>query len=259
MSIKRNVVDTLRDAGYIVDVLFHVGKSDVPREGKQKAATYISAHIVRYFSPVKTTFYQNSDHDCRPGLCQNASRAVCPYSLIRLGQCLDLIEDHENRTGVEYDWIYKTRPDIAFGSRISVPDELDERYLYTNQHSPGASVHAHPWLNKKFKKNGGVHGPPVGDHVMVASRKVAKVAFRAYSAFEDCGLYELPSGAVNAEVGLTYWLARNNLHHRTLPWFWMLVRDKEGPECERLVYIKGDTDQLLAKCNRYRESGRIPE
>ncbi|CAN8072102.1 unnamed protein product [Agarophyton chilense] len=259
VSIKRNVIDALRDAGYSVDIFFHVGKSDAPREGKKKAATYLFAHILSSFSPVKTSFYKNSDRDCPKTHCRNADRSVCPYALIRLSQCLTLIEEYENRTGIDYDWIYKTRPDIAFGARISTPDELEDRYLYTNQHTPGASVHAHQWLRKKFKENAAAVGSPLGDHVIAASRKVAAVAFKAYSAFEECGLYDLPSGTINAEVGLTYWLVRRNIHYRTLPWFWMLVRDKEGPECERLVYVRVDTDQFLEKCNKYRDSGRIPD
>lgn len=260
ISIKRNIVDVLKEAGYSVDVFFHVGKKDKPRSRTRSSASPVSRHVLNYFNPVSISYFKNNDNGCHMTNCATSSRkATCPYALVRTEECLEHVKKHELRSGFTYDWIYKTRPDIAFGSRLSVPDELDERYLYTNQHNPGTSAHAHRWLRQKFGEKAKILGSPVGDQVLVASRKVAQKAFQASKAFADCNLYDLPNGTLNAEVGLTYWLVRNDIQYRTLAWFWILVRDFEGPECERLVYIKEETQDLMEKCMQYKRSGHIPE
>lgn len=159
--------------------------------------------------------------------------------------------------------MYKTRPDVAFGHDISTPDALRDDTLYVNMHMPGASAHAHPWLREEYARNASVLNAPVGDHVLAAARKVAGVALRADRAFEECGLYGLPKGTINSEVGMTYWLVRNKLRYRALTWFWMLVRDETGPECFRVKWIrehgKEHDEGMMKSCLEYAKTDRIPE
>lgn len=158
--------------------------------------------------------------------------------------------------------MYKTRPDIAFGAPVSMPHQLRRDTLYVNMHLPGTSTHAHPWLRRAYAVNASVLNAPVGDHVLVAARDVAEIAFTAERAFHGCGLYTMPKGTVNSEVGLTYWLVRNRVRYRAMPWFWMLVRDETGPECFRVKWIRDGTtegeDERMRRCLEYAETDQIP-
>lgn len=263
MSIKRNVVDTLENSGWSVDVFFHVGRRDIPRTGIKPAISFSPRLTLNLFKPVRVSFYDRHD-ECRKHACKNRRQNMtCPHGLLRTQQCMSLVENYEKRKGIRYSWVYKTRPDVAFGSRISTPDLLDKDYLYTNQHIPGASTHAHSWLRQKFEQNASVLGPPVGDQILVASREVAEVAFRAAAAYSICDLYDLPTGTLNSEVALTFWLVKNRVRYKTQPWFWLLVRDLEGPECERIRHIRGvdqlGVQKLMDRCTSYEQSGKLSE
>lgn len=100
---------------------------------------------------------------------------------------------------------------------------------------------------------------PVGDHILVAARGVADVALSAVLAFEDCGLYELPEGTLNCEVGLTYWLAKWGVRYSTKGWFWMLVR-QNGVDCFRVRWIaerNKERLQMIRRCLQFNESGEL--
>lgn len=100
---------------------------------------------------------------------------------------------------------------------------------------------------------------PVGDHILVASREVAEIGLSAVFAFADCGLYKLPEGTLNCEVGLTYWLAKWGLRYRTKSWFWILVREG-GFDCFRVKWIARRAEEsveLMRWCLRFNASGKF--
>lgn len=264
-SIKQHLISPLVAAGYSVDVFFHISRDDVPKPGTTKATSRSVAAAMKLFSPVVVSFLSNNVTCGKPecALSSRHANVSCPFSLIRAEQCVRLVTRYEKRMGRKYEWIYKTRPDVAFGSHMSIPDVLREDTLYVNQHIPGTSTHAHAWLRRLFKENGTVVQDVVADQVMVAARPLADIVFRASLAFDECALYELPKGTLNTEVALTYWLAKNGVRYHALPWFWMLVRDGEGPECSRVQYIRNGTGQsnttLMNRCKIYKQAGFIPE
>lgn len=258
-SIRERVIRVLRDAGYVVDIFFHMGRGDVPRKGTSAAGRDGLSAAIQVMNPVSVSRYSNTDV-CKLPHCAPSS-VQCPHALYRISQCLEKIQEYETRTGTVYDWIYKTRPDIAFGTNITTPSSLRSDTLYMNRHLPGTSMHAHKWLREKFPNNSQILGGPVADHIFVASRDVAKVAFRASQAFQDCDLYKLPKGTLNSEVGLTYWLFFNQIRYKAMPWFWMLVRDVEGPECSRVQWIERGVNvryhNFTAICIHYLRTGNL--
>lgn len=265
-SIKRHLLAPLRDTDALVHVFFHVGHSSPhgARLLRVRHASKLAELALQEFQPVRISYFSEA---ALPGpgrkVCSNTTRTMSktyPPALLRAEQCLDLIAHHEKKNAKAYDWIYKTRPDVAFGSNISVPSSLRNDTLYMNQHNPGTSVHAHTWLRERFGAQSSLIHEPVGDHIFAASREVANVAFRAKNAFRECELYTLPHGTLNSEVGLTYWLSRTQVRYKPLPWFWMLVRE-DGPECQRVQWIRNKTGlpypSVLQTCLRYKETGKL--
>lgn len=269
-SIRRHVIRPLRASGADVDVFFHVGMVSISKGGKRlsRRRARKAQAAMEEFLPTRVSFFDN-----RPtrvpwprGTKCNAKRKPMKYyppALLRGYECLLEVERHERETGVKYGWVYKTRPDVAFGADLSTPGELRDDTLYMNMHTPGTSTHAHRWLRERYKEKARVLNAPVGDHVLIAARKVADIALRALHAFRECDLYHMPNGTLNSEVGLTYWLVRNSVRHRAMDWFWMLVRDEEGPECFRVRWIRNATHQhdmsLTSRCIQYKQTDRIPE
>lgn len=264
-SIKRRVIHVLEIAGWKVDVFFYVGRDDVPKGRTSVAQPGGTYDVIRSFKPVRVLHFPNDPTDCPTHNCTHARQGSvpCPHALLRAHQCVATVKEYELENGLRYQWVYKTRPDVAFGSDISVPQELMHDVVYMNQHIPGTSTHAHQWLRSKFLKNATVLNHAVADHVVIASREVAELVHMADDAYRDCRLYELPSGTLNSEVGLTYWVAQHGIRYKTLPWFWMLVRDAEGPECARVQYIRDENGKhnadLTRKCEEFRKTGVIPE
>lgn len=269
-SIRRHVIRPLRASGADVDVFFHVGRGSVGKGGKRalRRRERKAKAAMEEFLPTRVSFFDNRPTPVSwpPGTKCNTKRKIMkhhPPALLRGYECLLDVERHEQETGVKYGWVYKTRPDVAFGSDLSTPGELRDDTLYVNMHMPGTSTHAHRWLREQFKRKAMVLNAPIGDHVLVAARKVADVALRAVDAFRECHLYHMPNGTLNSEVGLTYWLVRNSVKYRAVDWFWMLVRDEEGPECFRVKWIRNAThhdDMLLTRrCLEYKQTDRIPE
>lgn len=265
-SIKFHLVQPLQKTGAHVDVFFHVGLHDVPKAGTSKSEknlTFLSARtFLEEFFPIHVSWYGKIITDCKQTKCRSKNGSICPHALVRLEQCLVDIKKVERRTGKRYDWIYRSRPDVAFGYDISVPESLHPKVVYTNQHIPGTSVHAHPWIRNTFPKHKALVRTPIGDQVVVAERQVAEIAFRAVHGTFDCQLMNrMNKGTINSEVILTYWLVKHGIAYETRPWFWMLVREKTGPECHRVEWIRRnrtrDSD-LVNRCLSFRQSGIIP-
>lgn len=268
LSIHRHIIHPLQDTGFAPHVFFHVGLDDAPRTGRARAqrSTWSALSAMREFHPVRISYFSNARLPGPKRLKCKTARPVFksfPPALLRTEECLDLVAAHEKQKGMRYQWVYKTRPDVAFGSNVSTPVSLRLNTLYMNQHIPGASVHAHPWLREQFGSNASVLSAPVADHVLIAGRETAEIAFRAKDAFRDCRLYQLPSGTLNSEVGVTFWLVINKVRYETMPWFWMLVRDIEGPECHRVQWIRNQPGRhgpnLTEKCLVYKDTGQLPE
>lgn len=249
-----------------MDVFFHVGLHDVPKKGTARSGKNLTFSNTRTllaeFSPVHVSWYGKTVTECKQSTCESKNRSLCPHALLRLEQCLDDVEKVEGRIGKQYDWIYRSRPDIAFGSDISSPLSLHPKVVYTNQHIAGTSVHAHPWIRNTFPKYKRLVRSPIGDQIVVAHRQIAETAFRAVHGSFDCQLMDrMDRGTLNSEVILTYWLVKHGIAYDTLPWFWMLVREKTGPECHRVEWIRKnhtiDLD-LVNRCLAFRQSGKIP-
>lgn len=238
-------------------IFLHLGLHDAPRANRSAAAalpTPAALSALRaHFPTARISFFSTTSPPLRAQPCSNATRrrpTSAPPALRRARDCLRLVQRHESRTGVRFDWVYKTRPDVAFGRPVPAPGVLRNDTAYVNVHNPGTSVHAHAWLRARFAKRAKLH-QPVGDHVLVAARAVAGYVLRADEAFDECALYQLPSGAVNSEVGLTYWLAKGGVRYEVSKWFWMLVR-QDRVECERVRWIGREETE---RCEEFASTG----
>lgn len=257
-SILQHMIKPLREAGYGVHVFFHIAKSDHLHRNDSRIVA---------FAPLTVSKFHETKGCERPKCTRKRNtiyKTNCPFALYRADECLSEMQRFEQHNAMRFTWVYRTRPDVMFGTNVSLPQGLRTDTIYTNEHNPGTSVHAHEWLSKKFVSEmpkGGIRNA-VGDHVIVGARKVAGVALGAGAAFRDCDLFDLPKGTLNAEVGLTYWLVKHGIRFETRPWFWILVRnDSSGADCERVRFIqrkeKKENMRLVHLCNLYNHGGLL--
>jgi hypothetical protein len=142
-SIARNLIEPLRKEAGVLDVFFHVGLADEPRNKTVRALSKPGETIaaMNLFNPVSVTYFKHTRRNvtgqanCHPGQVQLAN--IYPYSLLRASQCMDQIVLHENRINKQYDWIVKTRPDVALGDPITPLSKLRRDIVQLNQHIPG--------------------------------------------------------------------------------------------------------------------------
>lgn len=145
-SIYQNLVVPLHSAFDSVDIFFHVGLQDVPRENTSAAAAAPQQYFeaMRYFGPVSISVFDNdlpstADHGAS-STCRDESVPLAekfPSSLWRAAECVHRIANYEWSNRLHYDWIIKTRPDVALLDPLTEIADLRSDRVYLNQHIPG--------------------------------------------------------------------------------------------------------------------------
>lgn len=254
-SIRKNVVDPLRSA-YDTDVFFIMRMDDDPAPGRHKAQARRNATLaaMRSFHPRKVVEFQGVTGFPASRILRKTSRAAvqvlapesCKFNpnrkahfshtLLRTKHCLDVIARHETESAAaaaRYDWVYRTRPDIAFLKPITLPSALRTDHLYVVQSWPSYTAAFARWWGKGNRRS--VGNGRIGDQVFAASREVAGVAFRSFDIVDNCMFYTAP--VRNIETGLRMWLVTKEIPYKALPWVWAIVREKSGPECDTIRFL----------------------
>lgn len=269
-KIIENVVGPLRSY-YPTDIFVLMKLADDPRPGSPEASFHLNETLtaISKLSPTVVTFLNSSyDYDTNrlaskdnrtvsaPNYCTKVDpkrTAMMPYTLLRSAQCLSAIEAHEHRTGKEYRWIYRARPDVVLLDTITSPDDFDAGAVYTST-GPWVSVRdfADWWQEKHepFKKV-----PSFGDHFLAGRRSEAGIAMRAIEAIDTCELFDV-KGPRNSETSLGLWILSHGLKIINQPWSWSLVRAVHGPDCHRMDLVDLPDPVLkkllVTKCETYR-------
>lgn len=200
---------------------------------------------------------KNMDVVDPPARCATANRIRFPHTLLRAKQCLDIISQYEVSHDFQYDWLYKLRPDTVFLDRIPFPSELNTSIVYTNQANPGASKHsAFMWHDTRNVSKAA--GGPLNDQIMIASRSLAPLAFRAIEAIEDCESYHPILSMRPPENTLRLWLMKREVAYLAIPFAWATVYEYSGPTCDKLIYQfvppSQDWKRALRDCFDYAQS-----
>lgn len=284
MSIMYHVLEPLRDAGFDVHTFFHLAESDASQLDMVDIARAGSNNMFSSFGPATLSFSSpdakhhhhheglntkwKTDDNCPVPRCASpeADRAdkVCPRTLLRADECMQQVRAVQRRlkNNRTFDWIVRTRPDIALATNISISSDMPTTQLYANMHMPEMSLHAHDWLRQRFPNNTArvlSDRHPIGDLVHIVPASVAPVVFSASQAWMDCDLFNIHSGTIGPEVALIYWLVKHNLPYTPMPWLWMIVRRFDGPVCENVRHIQTAdakmNEQMLKTCASFKQTG----
>lgn len=271
-SIRKNVIMPLQ-ANYTTDVFFIVRTDDDPAPGRQKSPERRNATLsaIQSFNPVVTVEYNKRLEMAEwrmvprtdrtpvriraPKQCNFSPnrRADFSHTLYRTRDCLRQIAKHEKRAHMQYDWVYRTRPDIVFFKPVSLPFDMRKDRLYMVQSRPAYTREFARWwrrdANGTENRGGNAGNGRTGDQVFAAGRAVADIAFRAVEVVNECAFYQAP--VRNIESGLRMWLLLKGVRYEARPWLWAIVREKVGPECATMRYLHvpgGSWRQGLALC-----------
>lgn len=265
-SILRYVVEASAANGTEgVDVFFHLGREDIPRyDEHRRNDTMVSEEeekslekAMEKFKPVSITYFDNSavPIDWENGTrCPKTNRKrllkVYPYPLLRGTQCYEKVKEYERKRGFKYSFIYKLRPDLAFGAPLPLPSKLPTNKIVFNMHDPGTTTRGYRWLRESHPELRPFLRDPGADHMAFIPRALADIYFDAHKAALWCEQYnrDTPPFANNPEFLLGYWLAIHDVEIGRKPVFWMIWRENVGPECFRMHKIR-----------RKRVNGHAPE
>jgi hypothetical protein len=268
-SIYRNLIQSLSANSSSLEVIFHIGLHDVARVPGMAATDSEKETIsaAEAMKPIVISVYEGSPH-----LLNQSLHAVCsegsdyasneyPPSLLRASQCMTLVKARERQLGTKYDWIVKTRPDVAFGDPVSISHLPSDR-VYINEHIPGTSTPAFDTIRELYPNNAAKYlAKPFADHIAAVPRDLADTFFLSHLAAGECLTPLQRQRLVNPETIMGMWLMRSGVRYQTLPWLWILVRDKQGPECSRVQWVgrfTGQTADFTRRCNEYAKTGTIP-
>lgn len=190
------------------------------------------------------------DHYLPPTTCilpENTTSRV-PDALFRSRQCLEAIEQHEQKRNVRYSWVYRTRPDIIFFDGVIMPSDLRTDTFYSNQGRPNVTTKAGLWWRKAHWSLRAGNGP-VADQIGMMSRSIAATVLRAFDATEDCELFAMPP-RIGPEEILRFWLMKKRVRYEALPFDWAIIREYAGPECKRLFWQHGHTANWTRSMHR---------
>lgn len=190
-----------------------------------------------------------------PKWCNHSGSMKISFShtLYRTSQCMDIIEKYEVRRGIKFSWIYKLRPDVVFLDPLSTPHQLKEDIFYTAPWSGRFSSPFSRWW-MEYKNSSSAGNGSIGDQFLIASRKVAEKAFRAFDIIDDCDMYRCP--LPNSESQLRMWLVKNKIAYQQLPELWDIVRQNVY-DCSWMQYIEMpnlDLRNRIRKCEIFRKS-----
>lgn len=269
-SIARNLLQPIAGNSTTLEVFFHIGLRDIAKVSNATALTSRSEtrEAAEAMKPVVLSLYDDpilqlnmTQHNSCSGGMEHARR-VYPPALLRASQCMALVRDFETKNNFRYDWIVKTRPDIAIGDPVTPLSKLRPDRIYINEHIPGTSTPAFQTIRELYPRNAAkLLGKPFADHIAMVPREYADVFFSSHLAAGECLTQIQKSRLVNAETIMGMWLIQNGVRYETMPWFWILVRDKQGPECSRVQWIgrsTNETAEFSERCLVYNETGIIP-
>ena len=224
---KERLVDALGCAS--VDNFFFVTlKADKQRAWDDVAPTpnasvdhfYAAA---REFSPVSVAVHLRED-----SLSDDDDDAA-HAQLARAAACYSLVEASELAARKRYDWVVKTRPDLAWVAPVPPAASLYEDRVYVAQHY---------W--------------PVGDMFFIAPGKLAREVFRAVDALSqdsDCDVSQVGKiqSAGASESALHRHLASRRIPTQLYDGFaFVPARGREGADCQALNQIHAAACVLVA-------------
>lgn len=271
-TMLHNIVRPLRNL-YDTDVFFIIRTDDIgARQTELRALADASATMaaVRKFHAVNVTLITSEDdfaHSARflPRSARHYERLLAPahcgvtavptvrlpHALFRARQCLSLIEAHERRQRMRYDWVYRLRPDVLVFDRILLPAQLRRDRLYTNQGRPNVTDGmARYW--SATHADGKAGDGPIADQMSMSSRVVAGTALRAFDALDDCDLYNARGQHIPEGI-YRFWMMKRGIRYQAVPFDWVTVREHIGPECYRLYFQTGEHTnwtRSMARCYR---------
>lgn len=270
ISIIRNLLRPLAANSTTLDIFFHIGLHDIAKNSSETASTAESEtrKAANIMKPVVLSIYNDSMLDLNANMhlaCPQDLQHACtayPPALLRASQCMALVQSHELKNSIRYDWIVKTRPDIAFGDPVAPITRLQQDRVYINEHIPGTSTPAFTTIRELYSQNAAKFlNKPFADHIAMVPRKLADTFFSSHLAAGECLNRVQKSRLVNAETIMGMWLIKHAIRYETLPWFWILVRDRRGPECSRLRWVgrfDNKTADFAERCQIYNQTGFIP-
>lgn len=253
-----------------MDLFFHLGLDDVPRDSTQRAERMDREveEAVGEMQPVSVSHFGNENvplNRSRAAACRaprSYASGVYPASLLRANECYQKMQAYEKLNSFRYEWFVKSRPDVAFGDPVAHMSTLKADRVYINEHIPGTSTPTFENVRELYPDGARkVLRKPLADHIAVVPRALADNFFSAHEAVSECLSDEQKKPWVNAESLMALWVAKNSIPYETKPWFWMLVRDGVGPECRRVQWIGRElnrTAELNERCQQFRQTGVLP-
>lgn len=250
-SLLHHVVYPLRSR-YDTDVFFSVAVDEDTRSSQIKmqsltdainlfgpasvnieAAGVYNGHERKFVEGLSRFEWLRAPSKCGPQLRNSLVRL--PHTLFRASQCLQMIKEHERKVGIQYDWVYRIRPDVIMFDDIVMPEHLRSDVYYSNQGRTNVTQRmAKYWISTRGHAGYGA----IADQFSISSRNVADSALRAWNAVEDCELYQ--TGFVPLpEDELRFWLLKTGQAYSAIPLNWAIVRGDSGAECKRLYYQHG--------------------
>jgi hypothetical protein len=212
---KERLVDALGCAA--VDSFFYLTLDNTQQRDDLLPAPNVTVEAVhaaaREFDPVSVTVHLRDD-----SLGDDDDDAHAQLS--KAAACYALVEASELAARKRYDWVVRTRPDLAWVAAVPPVKSLYEDRVYVSQHS---------W--------------PVGDAFFVAPGKLAREVFRAVDALGqdshcDASQVEEIGNAGVVESALHRHLASRKIPTQLYDGFaFVVARWREGGDCRGLKQV----------------------
>lgn len=266
-EILKNLVNPLR-ARMATDIFFNLKLADDARAGYGRPAANASASLeaVQKFNATVVNligngtinppraFLSDGKSVAAPVGCANGSSVQFPFALHRGMECLRLIERHEVQMGMRYDYIYRSRPDVAFLETPVMPDRIGENEVYANGIADLSTKDFREWWLQKHEGDAKSANLSIGDHFLAGRRQSAAIALSAVQALDECEFFGV-AGVKNSESMLSYWLLSHNLSIGVDTASWVVVRGGTGPECWRIDMLRVSNatlhQRMISKCSSY--------
>lgn len=266
-NIRQNLVERLRKYHKTVDVIFNIKlelTNPNPDEGQPlfPVTLELLREAMNTFSPVYIhELTDREDFDSvmaphvkdkeggtmyQPANCEDTAYDDCiiPYSLYRQSQCRTRIMQHEEKTGVPYDFVYVTRPDVFYLNDITFPKDMVNGTIYTNTAPQASTEHIQNWWTAMHQAKGKrvLKAPSVSDITYASTRADADLGLQSVMAAKDCDFFNI-DGTRNTESQLMFWLIKNDFQVESKPWMVAIVQYYMGIECH---IFSGTTIQIGA-------------
>ena len=217
---KERLVDALGCAA--VDSFFYLTLDNTQQRDDLLPAPNASIEAVhaaaREFDPVSVTVHVRDDS-------LKSDEDAAHAQLSKAAACYSLVEASELAARKRYDWVIRTRPDLAWVAAVPPVKSLYEDRVYVSQHS---------W--------------PVGDAFFVAPGKLAREVFRAVDALgQDSPCDASQVEGKSAESALHRHLASRKIPTQLYDGFaFVIARWREGGDCRGLKQVHASACVLAA-------------